>query len=111
MMIIPGELNQLIAVTKPVSAQNASGRIVESTETLFSAYARVRGVRSQTKDQQGASQFDETLEFVTWYRDGVTSACRIRWRGTEYQVERCSPVPESSLYMVIYAHSLRRLGA
>lgn len=107
----PGEFREDIEIVRPTGTQSAAGYVEQRYETVLKAKARVRGVRSYTQDTRGAQQFSETLEFATWYRAEPDSACQVLWRGTYYQIERISPLPENLMYMVIYAHNVRRVGA
>ena len=107
----PGEFREDIEIVRPSGTPSASGYVTPAYLSVLKAKARVRGVRSYTQDTRGAQQWSETLEFATWYRAEPDSACQVLWRGTYYQIERISPLPENLMYMVIYAHSVRRVGA
>ena len=80
----PGQLNQRITLQAPGATVDALGQRVETWANVADVWAQVQPLKGREFFAAGAMQSEATVRVRMRWRDGVTGAMRVLWRGVPH---------------------------
>lgn len=98
-----GQLDQRIELEHIVQAPDGGGGYVESWVSYAHVWANVRPMSGRERFQAQQTQAAADYRFTIRYRDDVTEADRIRWRGKTYNIRFIADAGPREPYLAIDA--------
>lgn len=81
-----GNLDQPVTIEAPPATRDGFGDRTGSWTTFASVWAQAQPLRGRELFAAGTTQSEATVRFRIRYRDDVTSAMRVVWRGKSYAI-------------------------
>lgn len=84
--VAAGRLEQRVTLQQRVAGVNALGQASTSWANMVEVWAAVEPLRGREFFAAGQTQSEVTTRITIRYRQGVTSAMRVVWRGQPYDI-------------------------
>lgn len=100
----PGELDQLITITRESEGDDdMGGQDVIPVPVATDIWAKARPLTGREFERYDQVNATAMVAFVIRYRSGIRANDRIEWNGEKYNIRYIPPVTGRALYMVIEA--------
>ena len=103
----PGELKYTATLLVPQRSIDANGHYV-TEDTEIPVRCAARAMSAKELDADGAVRFQQVVQFIIRWREGVTMDASVRFRGVVYEIDSVDPVPWAGGFMRIRATSVDR---
>lgn len=85
-MIDAGLLTHRVTIQSPSAARDAHGQRAEGWTDIATVWAQVQPLRGREFFAAGAMQSEASIKVRMRYRDDVTGAMRVLWRGVAHAI-------------------------
>lgn len=111
MSIKAGDLRHEIVLMRPRRERNERGRSEVTWEDVVTVHAGKADVSGREFWQAQAYHAENVVTFTTRWREDVTTAWRVRFRGTEYNILEVNHLGEMRDFMRLKCQDVQGGGA